>query len=160
MGGELGFISQEGHGSTFWLDIPRYQDQQEQTNLYKVLYIEDSNNDFKQLQHILQLRSEIQLQHAISAHEGLTMASKQQPDLVLLGVSIPDMSRFDLLTAINGLGDIPVFAILADTSLEATILGVEAGFAECISKPIEVQPFLDRLDSWLPDANQAETGQN
>lgn len=165
MGGELGFVSQEGQGSTFWLDIPYYQDQQEQANLYTVLYIEDSNNDFKQLQQIFQLRPEIQLLHAVSAGEGLTMISKQQPDLVLLGVSIPDMGRFDLLAAIKQrehlvVDDIPVFAILADTSIEATILGVEAGFAECISKPIEVQPFLDRLDSWLPDANQAQTGQN
>lgn len=163
MGGELGFVSQEGQGSNFWLDIPLYQEQKESQTQYQLLYIEDSSNDLKQLQQILQLRPEIQLFHTASATEGLTMLNKQPVDLVLLGVSIPDMNRFELLSEIklqDTIHDIPVFAILADTSIEATILGVEAGFDECIRKPVEVQPFLDRLDSWLPDANGAKTGQN
>jgi PAS domain S-box-containing protein len=172
MGGSLDFISEEGQGSNFWLDIPKDNqtapaliaplDKASSTGCSRILYIEKDVSELKFLEKITQTRSEIQLIHSVSANEGITIAKNQQPDLVILGLDIPDMDRFDLLSELKQqmAQQQPVLTLLADGSSNDIQESIKAGFTDCIIKPIEGQALLARLNTWLADTHRSETGQN
>ena len=84
----------------------------------------------------------------ISAHEpnlGLEMAYSNLPDLILLDINLPGMSGFDMLKKLrenNDTKDIPIFAVSANAMITDIEKGMEAGFDDYITKPIDVKSFI------------------
>ena len=84
----------------------------------------------------------------ISAPEpnlGLELAYTRLPDLILLDLNLPGMSGFEVLKKLKENDDtknIPVFAVSANAMITDIEKGMDAGFDDYITKPVDVKTFI------------------
>jgi two-component system KDP operon response regulator KdpE len=77
--------------------------------------------------------------------EGIEMIVKEQPDLVILDLGLPDINGFDVLRRIRLFSSVPV-VILTVRGEEADIVkGLELGADEYIVKPFKQLELLSRI---------------
>lgn len=89
MGGVIGYESEEGKGSHFWMRLPRAKSQKPlATEGLRILHIED-DRDFARVIS-LQLEKIAQTLHAPNLETANAMLRQQQFDLILLDLNLPD----------------------------------------------------------------------
>jgi len=173
MGGAIGAASVAGQGSVFWLDLPQ-SDACAVSNAalatepidkpavlstsvtYTVLYIEDNPANLQLVEVVLRRRQEIRLLSAMAGRPGLEMARKNQPDLILLDLHLPDLSGYEVLVLLKehpATQHIPVVVVSADVLSQSTEQLSAAGASACIAKPLNIGKFLSLVDRLL--ANKA-----
>ena len=119
------------------------------TRIVKVLYIEDDAANRQLVQLILERRKEIRFYAAETGNGGLQMAREYQPDIILLDLSLPDISGFEVLSQLrqtNGCETIPVIAVSGDNLPEDIQIGMQAGFHGYLTKPIIIAELYAALD--------------
>ncbi|HEY2614975.1 MAG TPA: ATP-binding protein, partial [Chthoniobacterales bacterium] len=168
MAGTIDVESQPGEGTTFLIDFPRAESSLKtvatiedlpeiETNGCSrprtVLYIEDNLSNFTLLERLLERRPSTRLIAAKNGLEGLTMARKHRPDLILLDVNLPDINGHDVLVCVHAdpsCASIPVIVVSADATSRQIDRLMSAGAADYITKPLDVKKFLTVLDQVLP----------
>ncbi|MDQ1813533.1 ATP-binding protein [Massilia sp. CCM 9210] len=166
MGGDIGMESAVGQGSTFRVELPLsaaagHADAARPASIAAppsqractVLYIEDQSSNLALVEILLARRANITLLSASTGSEGLALAQRHAPDLVLLDLHLPDVSGLEVLAQLRataGLSQTPVLMVSAD-ALPATIAGaLAAGAAGYLTKPLDVSLFFATLDRLLP----------
>lgn len=120
----------------------------------KVLVIEDNPANMKLAMTLLQSAGHSVLS-AVDAETGLTLARKQQPDLILMDIQLPGMDGLEATMLLKGdevTSGIPVIALtaLAMKGDEERIRA--AGCDGYIAKPMRYQEFLTMIAAQLADA--------
>jgi CheY-like chemotaxis protein/anti-sigma regulatory factor (Ser/Thr protein kinase) len=116
-----------------------------------VLCIEDNPANLRLISQILRLRPV----NFISTHSpalGIELARTHHPDLILLDINIPHMDGYQVLHAIKKdpvLKHIPVIAVTAKAMAHDIERGMAAGFAAYVTKPLDVDRFLQSIDCHL-----------
>ncbi len=93
--------------------------------------------------------------HVVAAYNGveaLDTVAKQKPDLILLDVMMPDMDGIEVcqrLQANEETRGIPVIFITARTGKESKIEGLGVGAVDYITKPIDLDETLARVQTQL-----------
>lgn len=85
---------------------------------------------------------------ANNAQVALNFLQRQQPDLILLDVMMPEVNGFDLcrqLLQLPGCASIPVIFLTARTEKTDILQGFEAGGVDYITKPFESLELLSRV---------------
>jgi CheY-like chemotaxis protein len=124
-----------------------------------VLYIEDNPAN---LRLVTQLLGRLPNIHMWSAHEpklGLELAAEHQPDLILLDINLPGMDGYEVLKILrqrDGTRDTSIIAISANAMPKDVEKGMEAGFDDYITKPIDINAFLIAVDENLKKSSKAE----
>ena len=75
---------------------------------------------------------------ATSGREGIAMAQKELPDLILLDIMMPDMDGYAVCAELKGdprTGQIPLIFITAMSTVEDEMKGLELGAIDYITKP-------------------------
>jgi PAS domain S-box-containing protein len=117
-----------------------------------VVYIEDNPSNLALMERILIQRPGLKLLPAMQGQLGLDLAREHQPDLVLLDLDLPDMPGHDLLRALQAdlhTASIPVVVLRADATTGHTERLLAASVAAYVTKPLDVQTFLQVLDTTL-----------
>ena len=167
MDGEIGFVSQLNKGTRFWIKLqeetlgPTGIFQQKELSVpvkndiaksYTVLYVEDNLRNLSLIKEILTKRPNIDLIHASTAEHGIELAELHHPDIILMDIQLPGMSGLDglkILKQNKKCDDIPVIAISAYASDQDMEHAYEVGFDEYITKPINVENFLNTIDNFV-----------
>ncbi len=178
MGGTIGFESTPDLGSTFWLEFPivsgrlSVKDRGEThagaatatvtattdttpPTTHTVLCVEDNPSSLKLLESII---DRIPGTTMISAHTGelgVDLAEIYRPDVIIMDLSLSGISGIDALKRLQAspaTKDIPVIALTARASSKDKNQGLEAGFAEYLTKPINIDDVLSALNQALADA--------
>ena len=164
MGGTLGFESAPGAGSTFWVELPQTPTQENGAALaqltpdsangprHKVLYIEDNAANLKLVEAMFRHQQNLLLLSATNGEYGLELARLYHPDVILLDIHLPGMSGYAVLEALQidaATNAIPVLALSADAMPIDIERGLQAGFAQYLTKPIKIQELLNALNSVL-----------
>jgi two-component system cell cycle response regulator DivK len=108
-----------------------------------VLIVEDNDKNLKLARDILQFAGFRTLE-ATSAEDGIALAQREQPDLVLMDIQLP---RMDGITALRALrkdertASIPVVALTASVMKSDRERFDAAGFDGFMQKPIDVKTF-------------------
>ncbi|MDE2357471.1 MAG: response regulator transcription factor [Alphaproteobacteria bacterium] len=124
----------------------------------KTLLIVDDDADLRELlTEQLETTGEFRVEVAASAHEGAAVAARVRPDLVLLDVDLPDGDGRQVCAALraSGLGA-PIIMLTAADGDQDTILGLESGATDYVTKPFRFNVLLARLRAHLRTHEQSE----
>ena len=122
----------------------------ENTNKPTVLVIDD-NNDIRQYEHTLLQDAYIVLE-AADGKEGLEIAKKEVPDLVICDVMMPVMDGLEFteqLKTNTATSHIPVIMLTAKNLEEHRAEGYEHGADSYITKPFHSKVLLARIENLL-----------
>jgi two-component system cell cycle response regulator DivK len=115
------------------------------------LIVEDNERNLELVRDILQAKGYSTLE-AGTAEEGLEIAQRQVPDLILMDIQLPGMSGIEGLRALRAepvTAGIPVVAITASVMKADREQIMRAGFNGFIEKPITVRSFLEVVEGTL-----------
>jgi DNA-binding response OmpR family regulator len=116
----------------------------------RILCIDDSNTALLLLEYALD-EAGFQAILALSVDQAISEIKKQKPDLILLDLSMPDVSGYDFLNMRSQLGilDIPIIVISAFDSRESVAKTIDLGATAFIPKPIKIEAIVEKIKSFL-----------
>jgi two-component system cell cycle response regulator DivK len=117
----------------------------------KILVIEDNEQNLYLTTFILESRGYPVIQ-ARDGREGIEMARREKPDLILLDIQLPLMDGYAVaqeLKSIHELDDVPIVAVTSYAMVGDRERILEAGCAGYIEKPINPETFLTDVESHL-----------
>lgn len=169
MSGCIGVDSQPGEGSTFWFTLPvanvaplteqtatrTLADAEKAQRDYRLLYIEDNPTNQRLMEDIIDDFPHVDLQTVNSAELGLEIMRHSPPDLVLMDIHLPGMNGYQALAAIQNdtqLKHINVVALSANAMERDLTHGLAAGFADYLTKPIDIDKLSATLSTYFSAA--------
>ena len=168
MGGEIRVQSQVDEGSRFivWMPVSEEQPRVEPDTTKAeevsgpitfsqggtVLCIEDNRLNMRVLQAFFERHPAIRVLCAANAQEGLDLAMSERPDLIVTDIGLPDMDGFEVRQRLEDdekTSGIPVIALSASAMSSDIERGLEAGFADYLTKPVEWDQLLQAVGRYL-----------
>ena len=86
---------------------------------------------------------------AATAEDGLEMANRQSPDLILLDIGLPGIDGLEALHRFREQADYPIIYLTARRRELDQIVGLEVGADDYITKPFDVDILLARIKAVL-----------
>jgi DNA-binding NtrC family response regulator len=119
-------------------------------NKKKILIIDDSNTALLLMEYALKQTGFISLT-ASSVKEATKLIEKHSPDLILLDLSMPEISGYDFLKrkSETPIDHIPIIIVSAYDSVESIALTRKLGAVDFIAKPIRLDAMVDKIKSYL-----------
>ena len=166
MGGEVGFESVAGTGTTFWIELPLAPDsptaavaasriepttESDRHAQHSVLYIEDNPANVMLMEEIAK-RMSLRFMTAHNGELGIALAAAEQPDLVIMDINLPQMNGFEALAQLKqnpATVSIPVIALSANAMEKDVECGLAAGFLRYHTKPIDVDEMAKSIGQML-----------
>ena len=124
----------------------------------KTILIIDDDPDLRELlAEQLQLHEEFDAACAATAAEGVRLAKESRPDLILLDVDLPDMNGREACRLLRRSGVLaPVIMVTAAAGESDTILGLDSGASDYVTKPFKFNLLLARIRAQLRSHEQSE----
>jgi len=118
-----------------------------------ILIVEDNEKNMKLARDILQHQGHATLE-ARTGEEGLQLATRHKPDLIVMDIHLPNMDGITLLQLIRAnpaLDAVPVLAVSASVMPEDQRHIDSSGFDGYLTKPISLKPFLAGIERLLKE---------
>lgn len=175
-GGEISLESQEGVGSTFMINLPLFDCEQfpqsckdiapekpgntaeekilpqeiSHPNKKTILVVEDNED----LRHYItsELNEIYQIIEATNGEEGIVLAKKHFPDLIISDIMMPVMDGVELcrkLKTSQETSHIPVLLLTAKSGMENQMTGISAGADDYITKPFSMAVLGEKIKNIL-----------
>lgn len=127
------------------------------TGSKKILIVDDDDVLRQSLSEQLRLHEEFVTVEAATGAEALDVAKTQYVDAILLDVGLPDMDGRETCRLIRRAGvKAPVVMLTAAGSDADTILGLDAGANDYVTKPFRLGVLLARVRAQLRQHEQSE----
>ena len=82
---------------------------------------------------------------AENGSDGLALAERHQPDLIVLDLMLPDISGEEICEEIRGRSDVPIVMLTAKASEEERVGGLVAGADDYLVKPFSPRELVARV---------------
>jgi CheY-like chemotaxis protein len=176
MGGSVGFHSQHGVGSEFWIELPAHRPSlmpparpvpatEAGASLsgqdgvrHLVLYVEDNPSNIAFMEDLLSDFEGVELITAPTAEIGIELARARAPEVVIMDINLPGMSGLEATQRLKSWPetcDIPVIALSAAATARDAARAADVGFHRYLTKPVEVDKLARALEELL--TGQGET---
>ena len=118
-----------------------------------VLHIEDNEYNRKIVRQLLS-RTSFRLLEAVDGEEGLAVAQRELPDLILMDVQLPRLSGLDatrLLRADPRTAKIPLVVVTSFALSGDDRRAIDAGASAYLAKPYSPRDLMALIDRFLPE---------
>lgn len=123
----------------------------------KILIVDDDEDLRESLRDQLALHDEFQVTTVATAAGGMEAARNGHVDLLILDVGLPDMDGREACKALRKSGfKAPIIMLTGNDSDADTILGLDAGANDYITKPFRFAVLLARIRAQLRQHEQSE----
>jgi DNA-binding response OmpR family regulator len=116
----------------------------------KILIIDDDLDTQALIAEMLKTQFEPVL--ASNGRDGLAAAIREQPDLILLDVNMPEMDGFEVVKRIRekpGIRHIPIVMLTSANTLDNRVKGLDLGADDYMAKPFQARELLARINARL-----------
>jgi len=121
-----------------------------------VLIIEDSLDTLNMLKLWLTTFG-CEVSTATEAMEGISIATRHPPDLIISDIGMPDVDGYELMRVVRktaGLEQVPAIALTGYARDEDRELALSAGYSAHISKPANIGRLLNLIKKLTRDRQQ------
>lgn len=117
----------------------------------RILVIEDNMDSYQLVKFVLEKKGHETLL-AMNGRDGVNAAIKQKPDLIIMDLAMPMMDGWiatEKLKAEPVTKNITIIALTAHALPADRMRAMDAGCSEYITKPINLQRFMETMEHWL-----------
>jgi CheY-like chemotaxis protein len=118
----------------------------------KILYVEDNEDNISMLKARL-ARAGYAVVIATDGAQGVAMAASEQPDLILMDLSLPVLDGWEAVRRIKAAAAtarIPIIALTAHAMASDREKALAAGCDDFDTKPVELQSLLGKIRALAP----------
>ncbi len=118
----------------------------------KILYVEDNDDNVYMLKNRLS-RAGFTVVVATDGTQGIAMATSEQPDLILMDLTLPDINGEEAtrrLKADPATKRIPVIALTANAMAGDREKAIAAGCDDFDTKPVDMPRLLEKIEALKP----------
>jgi len=102
----------------------------------------------------------LELVNATHPQQGLALLEKEQPDLIILDIMLPDMDGFEVCRTIRRDKTVPIIMLTARGEVMDRVVGLELGADDYLPKPFEPRELVARINNILKRTHsQPETAE-
>ena len=121
---------------------------------HNILYIEDNPDNMMLVQRALESRG-YHLLKAMKGVEGVATAEKEEIDLILLDINLPDIDGYEVARRLRAsskraLTTVPIIAVTANALKGDAEKALDAGCDVYMSKPINIRELWARVEAFVP----------
>ena len=113
-----------------------------------ILYVEDDLSLIDGLKYTLET-SGYMIDISRTVKEALTLFKQSQYDLLLLDVTLPDGTGFDICREVRKLSTVPIIFLTASDQEISIVRGLDIGADDYITKPFKLNELLSRIKAIL-----------
>ncbi|XCP86975.1 response regulator transcription factor [Roseburia hominis] len=119
----------------------------------KILYVEDDLSLIDGLKYTLETSGYL-VDNARTVRQALTLYKNNQYDLLLLDVTLPDGTGFDICREVRNASTIPIIFLTASDQEISIVRGLDMGGDDYITKPFKLNELLSRIKALLRRSTQ------
>lgn len=119
----------------------------------KILIVEDNEIIIKGLKYLLE-QEQFEVQVCLNAQEAMNIIGKQEFDLIVLDIALPDGNGFELCEYIKQYTDIPIIFLTAKDEEQDVVKGLDMGAEDYIIKPFRNKELISRINNVLRRFNK------
>jgi len=118
-----------------------------------MILIVDDNEAIREMQVAVLESANYSVRDAASGDIALALAAEQQPCLVLMDITMPGMTGYQVLDQLRALygSELPVVMVSALPEDEEREIALARGATDYISKPFDIPSVLRCVKQFLPD---------
>lgn len=94
---------------------------------------------------------------AYNGKEALAVAEKENPDLIILDIMMPEMNGYEFMRAHRAKKDTPIIMLTAKVEDDDKIIGLELGADDYVAKPFKPRELMARVRNVLRRVGKNET---
>ena len=122
-----------------------------------ILYIEDNPDNMMLVKRALEARG-YKLRQAMNGLDGVAAAEREDVDLILLDINLPDIDGYEVARKIRSspkhvLAYVPIIAVTANALKGDAEKALSAGCDVYMSKPINIRELWARVEAFVPAPN-------
>ncbi|MDF0668153.1 MAG: response regulator transcription factor [Nitrospira sp.] len=130
------------------------------TNHKKILVVEDEQDILQLVKHYLEKEGFRPLT-AMSGLEALKKVKEEKPDLVVLDLMLPEMDGLEVCKRLRSVPDtamLPILMLTAKAEESDTIVGLELGADDYVTKPFSPKALIARVKALLRRIERVPAG--
>ncbi|MFN8382287.1 MAG: response regulator transcription factor [Anaerolineales bacterium] len=96
---------------------------------------------------------------AVTAHNGrdaLVVAERENPDLIILDIMMPEMNGYEFMRAHRAEKDTPIIMLTAKVEDDDKVIGLELGADDYVTKPFKPRELMARVRNVLRRMGKSE----
>ncbi|MHC1773331.1 MAG: response regulator transcription factor [Flexilinea sp.] len=121
-----------------------------------ILLVEDDLSLIDGLEFSLQ-KNGFQVDIARTVMDALSMIREQKYDLLILDLTLPDGSGFEICKTVRQLSTVPIIFLTASDEEVNIVMGLDMGGDDYITKPFKLNELISRINALLRRAKLADT---
>ena len=115
----------------------------------KILIVDDDADIVEAMRLVLE-KSGHKVSIAVDGNEGLDKARTGKPDVIILDVMMPGIDGYEVCRRVRASGKkAPILMLTARTSEVDTVVGLELGANDYITKPVRLRELVARVKAHL-----------
>ncbi len=127
------------------------------TSPIHILIIDDEPQILRALKTILTAK-QFRVSTAARGEEGLAIAAAEQPDLIILDMSLPDIEGIEVCKELRTWTTTPIIILSVRDSEKDKVAALDAGADDYLTKPFGIEELLARVRVALRHKSQASGG--